>query len=213
MGRRSATIILCLLTVALVQAHPDKNLPRLSADKCNENTPIESWHIHVLYWNDLTNHRKGSLALRNKAIAQFNLEHCPEDERTSDKSCFFNVSNPSEEGTPFVTHQWCIYVTLKDMSNILRWFMQNRNGYDFLLHPNSGCVISDHTEWVFWGGNVWPLDITVLKREEPYTPKPSKLAEEISAIDPNLVVASKEEILSSKKAPEIVEQYLKELDD
>ena len=69
---------------------------------------------------------------------------------------------------PFVTGQWSIFLTTEDFEEYVTWITQNREGYDILIHPNSGCEIQDHTTWALWAGKPWEIDETVFSHDDPF---------------------------------------------
>jgi len=56
---------------------------------------------------------------------------------------------------PFATAQWSVFLMPEDFADIVPWFLQNRNGYDLLVHPNTGCELEDHSWWALWAGTAW----------------------------------------------------------
>eukprot|EP00756_Hemistasia_phaeocysticola_P012293 Hpha_TRINITY_DN15186_c3_g6::TRINITY_DN15186_c3_g6_i2::g.128693::m.128693 len=45
--------------------------------------------------------------------------------------------------------------------------MERRGGLDIILHPNSGCEVSDHIDWPLWGGIKRDLNTTCLHYQCP----------------------------------------------
>ncbi|HVZ46241.1 MAG TPA: DOPA 4,5-dioxygenase family protein [Ramlibacter sp.] len=46
---------------------------------------------------------------------------------------------------------------------LVPWLDEHRNGLDILVHALSGDEIEDHTEFAYWLGNEYPLDLSALK--------------------------------------------------
>ena len=68
---------------------------------------------------------------------------------------------------PFVTAQLSFFVPKAHYERAVSWSLQNKGDLDLLVHPNSGCEIEDHSIWAFWGGNSWPIDLTIFTCEYP----------------------------------------------
>lgn len=63
----------------------------------------------------------------------------------------------------------------EDFADIVPWFLQNRNGYDLLVHPNTGCELEDHSWWALWAGTAWQIDMTAFSHDQPFPwPKESR---------------------------------------
>merc|ERR1712137_596902 len=77
-----------------------------------------------------------------------------------DKLCVFEMSPPgSGTNHHFTTENWAAFVPMDRCAEAIPWIMQNRQEYDVLVHPNSGCDGMDHMKWSLWGGNKWELRI------------------------------------------------------
>ena len=57
----------------------------------------------------------------------------------------------SPEG-PFLNAEWGVFIPLENFERVIEWVMQNRGSYDVLIHPNTGCMIEDHSDWAIWAG-------------------------------------------------------------
>ena len=42
---------------------------------------------------------------------------------------------------------------------------QHRNNHDVQVHPNSGCVIADHSTWSIWLGDKWKVDLSLFPED------------------------------------------------
>jgi hypothetical protein len=74
------------------------------------------------------------------------------------------------DSPPWLTTEWAIFFLDDMFSTFVPWIIQNRGHYDILVHPNSGCLVEDHSSWALWGGNKWDLDLTEFGNE-PWKPK------------------------------------------
>ena len=72
------------------------------------------------------------------------------------------VYPPGKAAGPFPVAQWAVAIPLDHYLDKLTWFVQHRseNGtsVDLLIHPNSGCLVEDHTSWAIWAGEKWQLN-------------------------------------------------------
>jgi aromatic ring-cleaving dioxygenase len=50
-----------------------------------------------------------------------------------------------------------------EFDRVVPWLDAHRNGLDILVHGLSGDVIKDHTDYAYWLGNAWPLDLEALR--------------------------------------------------
>ncbi|MDB5897433.1 MAG: Dopa 45-dioxygenase [Ramlibacter sp.] len=50
-----------------------------------------------------------------------------------------------------------------EFDRIVPWLEANRNGLDILVHGLGSDVIQEHTEYAYWLGNEWPLDLDALR--------------------------------------------------
>lgn len=46
-----------------------------------------------------------------------------------------------------------------EFDRIVPWLEANRNGLDVFVHGLSGDELKDHTDYAYWLGNAWPLDL------------------------------------------------------
>eukprot|EP00795_Rhopilema_esculentum_P014478 gene14478-5541_t len=128
---------------------------------CSQAPDILSWHIHVMY--DELNERikKHSLALLEKFVAKFGDELGPPCEGLfhQENLCLYP---PESAGGPFPVAQWAVSIPLEHYISKVAWFAQHRsaNGtkVDLFIHPNSGCLVPDHTDWALWGGDKWQVN-------------------------------------------------------
>ncbi len=92
--------------------------------------------------------------------------HCSDPFNAGDMElCPFEVSWVADG--PFPTAEFSFYIPPSNLSMTLNYLVQNRNGLDVLLHPNSGCEIEDHMEWAFFAGTPWRLDTSAFTCEAP----------------------------------------------
>ena len=68
---------------------------------------------------------------------------------------------------PFPTAQYSFFIPPETLVKTMNFLVQRRNGLDVLLHPNSGCEIQDHTDWAFFAGMPWRMDISAFHCESP----------------------------------------------
>ena len=66
---------------------------------------------------------------------------------------------------PFATGQWAAYVPLERIGEVQAWLMQFRRELSVFIHPNSGCILLDHSAWPLWLGSPWHLDKTQFVHE------------------------------------------------
>ena len=130
--------------------------------------PIYSYHIHLLYFQENKAHTDGAYKIREAFRAHFNQtlgEDC-HDLFHNDFSC---VLDPDlGPAGPFPTAQWSIFVLLEHIGEMTAFMMQHRGEYSLLVHTNSGCEVEDHSDWTVWGGQPWPLDLTIFSHDKPF---------------------------------------------
>ncbi len=168
---KSFTITLALALLALgVIAHPTKYHHGDRNVSCYEPEPakIYSWHIHLLFWQDKNESLSGALKVRDAFSLKFaNLlgKNCT-DLFHQDYNCMFDIE--AYPAGPFPIGQWSVFLLPEHFGTFVPWIVQNRNGYDVLVHPNSGCEVEDHTWWAMWNGNPWQLDVSIMGHDQPF---------------------------------------------
>lgn len=55
----------------------------------------------------------------------------------------------------------------REFDRIVPWLDDHRGGLDVFVHGLSGDELKDHTEYAYWLGNEWPLDLRMFQRSEP----------------------------------------------
>ena len=78
---------------------------------------------------------------------------CPNGLFHNPRKCVLENGIPADSS--FLTEEWSVYFLPQDYAIIAPWIMQNWQNMDIIIHPNSGCLLEDHTIWTLWGGNVW----------------------------------------------------------
>lgn len=162
--------LLFLSAIASVIAH-STHYPHINRNEtCFNPSPVKiySYHVHLLHWQHNLNHTAGALKVRENFIQAFNstLGAICEDDFHNDHMCMFEP-DPQPIG-PFTTAQWAVFILPEHFSQVVPWFMQNREGYDILVHPNTGCELEDHSWWALWGGKAWELDMSAFHHDEPF---------------------------------------------
>ena len=56
-----------------------------------------------------------------------------------------------------------VLVAPADFERVISWLMQNRQGLDVLVHPDTGDDLADHRDSALWLGNVLSLDLSALE--------------------------------------------------
>lgn len=171
-GKAAMMSLLFFAMLALADAHSH---PVESEQGCTCEPgarPFESYHIHVLFYPDLstdgfsnnTHGSKFARALRKAFIEHFNVPACGENIFNQMKLCAFPVDATGAGGVanaaPFVAPNFAMFIPVDRYAETVPWMMANRGALDFLVHPNScgfACSPQDHLLWSVWGGNKWPV--------------------------------------------------------
>jgi len=141
------------------------------AQSCSDKPHAASYHIHIMFWASDREHTAGALELRERFMDYFNIREreCSQCHETSSglavnlSMCTFEVHYAP--AGPFVTAQYSFFIPVEDLSRTTNWMAMNRGPYDMMVHPNTGCVVLDHSDWAYWGGNRLPLDLGKDKHE------------------------------------------------
>lgn len=56
-----------------------------------------------------------------------------------------------------------IAFSARQFDQVVPWLDAHRDGLDVLVHGLSGDVIKDHTDYAYWLGNAWPLNLDALR--------------------------------------------------
>ena len=162
-------LALGLLLVVFALAHPTSyNVPR--NESCVHPTPakIYSYHVHIMFFFQSEAHTKGALAIRDHFMKDFEGKFFFCDGEFHQKGLCVQPDIENYKVGPFIEGQWSIFVPVDEIGPIQTWFIQNRNGYDMLIHPNSGCEIEDHDDWALWGGKPWHINLDAMGHDKPY---------------------------------------------
>lgn len=136
--------------------------------KCDQSTKILSWHIHIVF--SLTNSEiyQRAMELHQKAREYFKDYVGPDCNGRFDNGrlCFIydhDFDKILMEG-PFPSGEWSMFVPVSYFNLVIPWFALNRGEFSYLVHPNTGCMWEDHSEWSFWVGQSWPIDLTIFEK-------------------------------------------------
>jgi len=158
-------LMISLSLLLLTYSHPSEVIMPENMT-CADLPPFQSYHIHVLFWQNNKESTTGALALRERFMSEFGLsdsQSCDDDHLGQPTYlCMFYFNYPYVSGTPFLTSDWSAFVPVSYFAVTVPWIMSNRGPYDVLVHPNSGCEVSDHRDWPLWGGNKWELDLSIM---------------------------------------------------
>lgn len=167
-GAWTARLLLLAALACVAAAWPvfPPPAPGYSPTNCTaESAPIWSYHVHVLFWPDNEQHSQKAAALKSLFEEHFNATFCKGYFHQPDLCYFATVDKPQG---PFLTGQWGCYVPLDRYAEVLSWFMQRRADLDVIVHPDTGCLVHDHTVWSLWGGYRWELDTSKLSHDQPW---------------------------------------------
>mmetsp|Transcript_17592 Transcript_17592/g.29644 ORF Transcript_17592/g.29644 Transcript_17592/m.29644 type:complete len:174 (+) Transcript_17592:30-551(+) len=131
-----------------------------------EGVNFQSYHVHVLFWQNNQNSTLSAMKLQQDFMDAFGLKrnenHCqfqPGDTEPDADMCYFETD--WEPAGPFVTAQYAFFVPVAQYEESVSYMLKRRGKLDVLVHPNSGCGYEDHLIYSSWGGNVWEIDPTV----------------------------------------------------
>ncbi|KAJ1409951.1 DOPA-like domain-containing protein [Ochromonadaceae sp. CCMP2298] len=165
----SVIVVLLLCWAALVSAHEHPGLlQRLqlsSKDEIDctpEGVQFQSYHVHVLFWQNNRNSTAAALKLQGQFMEAFGLgladkcQFSPSATMPDADMCYFQTD--FEPAGPFVTAQYSFFVPTAQYEIAVGWMLRRRGTLDVLVHPNSGCGLQDHLQYSSWGGRVWEID-------------------------------------------------------
>jgi aromatic ring-cleaving dioxygenase len=151
------------LLVPTVDAHSHPNVNALTDFECGKFPAFESYHIHVLFWQNNAESTAAALKLRSDFMIEFGLnetstcEMLPSDPAPTEKDiCFFNTAyGPAG---PFLTAQYSFFIPINYFQMATSWITPRRTILDIFVHPNSGCGLQDHIHYGMWIGSKWEID-------------------------------------------------------
>lgn len=162
-------LILAALALALCVAHPTKyNVPRNESCVAPVPAKIYSYHVHVMFFHQSEENTAGALAIRDQFLKDWEGQYFWCDGEFHQAGLCVQPDIENYKVGPFTEGQWSIFVPVDEIGPIQQWFIQNRNGYDILIHPNSGCEIEDHDDWALWGGKPWKINLSAMGHDKPY---------------------------------------------
>ena len=158
-----------LLGQQTADAHAQPGMVALPSAECDgDNIDFQSYHIHVLYWQNNQNSTDLALKLRKDFISKFELDETAdactfslgEPMPEQKKICIFDVD--TEPAGPFVTAQYSFFIPTDFFQVTTAWSVAHRTVLDIFIHPNSGCSLQDHLHFGMWSGTKWELDPSCL---------------------------------------------------
>jgi aromatic ring-cleaving dioxygenase len=160
-------LVITLFQLGLIICHPHPGFTPLRSDvSCSDHPPAQSYHIHILFWQNNKNSTDAAIKLQNDFMSQFNItaerNTCafgPGDIEPEASMCVF-PTNFSPAG-PFVTGNTGIFIPVVDYERSISWLIPRRGYLDVFIHPNSGCSPNDHLFDALWAGNKWELDPSI----------------------------------------------------
>ena len=87
--------------------------------------------------------------------------------------------------------------------------MQNRNDFDVLVHPNTGCELEDHSWWALWGGTPWKINFHAFSHDQPGPWWEDESKRGVSKLREN---SSTEDLLKEKNLSPLIKAFLEEHD-
>lgn len=124
---------------------------------------IKSYHMHILYVGEDKKQVAMAREILDEYMKEFNVTNLCEwlfgQGGKVQEPCIFPMCKGPDG--PFVGGQWAVYVPVRLHTEYSQWFTQHRRSLDLLIHPNSGWEKDDHQKWGVWGGNVWPLNLSI----------------------------------------------------
>jgi aromatic ring-cleaving dioxygenase len=169
-----AFIAIFLLSIATINTHSTFYPGLNSGGRCavtNDIAPtVYSWHVHIIF-----NHRDPvetakALEFRQKVIKDLELEIECDSIFHNGRDCYFFIENENEEEMnqgipgpygPFIIGQFGLFFLSENYPIYFAYFSKNRGQYDIVFHPNTGCDISDHSDFTLWMGNTWPMNLAL----------------------------------------------------
>mmetsp|Transcript_59403 Transcript_59403/g.133879 ORF Transcript_59403/g.133879 Transcript_59403/m.133879 type:complete len:187 (+) Transcript_59403:91-651(+) len=161
-------LFLAVFTLADAHSHPTRNEEGCTCEPGAK--PFESYHIHVLFYPDVTGHFSGNThsskfarSLRKAFVEHFSVPECEGDIFNQTTLCAFPVDATGASianVAPFVAPNFAIFLPVDRYADAVPWMMANRGDLDFLVHPNTCgpvCSPQDHLLWSVWGGNKWQV--------------------------------------------------------
>ena len=157
-------VFLVVIALLCVDGHIQPGV--VSKVPCSEHPPAQSYHIHVLFWQNNKNSTNEAIQLQESFLSKFGLTYekdtcpfSPGDIQPNAPMCVF--STDFAPAGQFVTAQTALFVPVADYERSISWLVPRRGNLDVFIHPNSGCSINDHLKDALWAGNRWELDPSI----------------------------------------------------
>jgi aromatic ring-cleaving dioxygenase len=159
--------VFTIFQVTYIVGHPHPGFAPISSGVvCSDHPTAQSYHIHILFWQNNKNSTNAAVKLQNDFMKQFN--------RTTEKNtCAFGPGDIEPEASmcvfptnfapagPFVTANTGIFIPVVDYERSISWLVPRRGVLDIFIHPNSGCSPKDHLFDALWAGRKWELDPSI----------------------------------------------------
>ena len=84
----------------------------------------------------------------------------------NDVNCILDAD--LEPAGPFPVANWSVFVLPEHLEPMMQWMYQHKSQFSILVHPNSGCEVWDHSDWTFWSGPQYVLDMTIFSHDRPF---------------------------------------------
>ena len=165
---RSAVLVALLASFA--SAHPTYYPEIYRNESCYNPEPAQifSYHIHLVYLQTNQKDTEDAYKIRDKFRVKFASKMGPDchDLFHNEYTCILDPDvGPAG---PFPVANWSVFVLPEHLELMMAWMTQNRGRFSVLVHPNSGCEVEDHSDWTFWSGNPYPLDLTIFSHDRPF---------------------------------------------
>lgn len=169
-------------------AHPSRGIDPLASAACadDQNVTFYSFHVHVIFDDyERSPTRVAALQLQQAFAKAFHIPSavdptsCDDTNTTHGKGpglCMidddFGPKDPASGhygsgACPFLQAEWAAFVPVDMFQRVVNWFMKHHGGLDVVVHPNSGCEVYDHRNWLLWIGQPHRLDLTCLHYDCP----------------------------------------------
>ncbi|KNE62040.1 hypothetical protein AMAG_07298 [Allomyces macrogynus ATCC 38327] len=124
--------------------------------------PITSYDVHVYWLPSSKKQRAEAVAMYRKA-----------------QQLFPHLLFGHIHDRPVGPHPYCMYEIdihkAEDFSRFVPWVALNHGSLSVLIHPHSGDMVKDHTEYALWLGEKVPLDVGMLQEYQDYLTRRGEL--------------------------------------
>jgi aromatic ring-cleaving dioxygenase len=195
---------------ACIFSHSIRYTDQRRNQTCWDPVPKEilHYHVHLFYHQASMVNTEGARRIRDKFIEVFRDKLGPPCNSSFHINYLCMFEDIDKPDGPFITAQWAVFLPIANFHEVTSWFLQNREDYDVLIHPNTGCEIEDHSWWALWAGNKMDINYDAFSYDYPFpwTQEMIEIADPILQVSDDIMITGNRNVFNTKEALDDLEK-------